>query len=53
MLEVVHIPTNTVVASFLTQKDAEATLAVIETEPATHEIIGEPEAVITDGVTGE
>jgi hypothetical protein len=56
MLQIIHTPSQTVVSEHAYQSDAERALSVIETNPPSHEITGEPEvveAVITDGVTGE
>ena len=43
MLTITYKPTNSVVSTHSYMKDAEAALAVIETNPPTHEITGTPE----------
>jgi hypothetical protein len=43
MLQIINIPTNTVIAEYSTQASANGYLSAIETEPPTHKIVGEPE----------
>jgi hypothetical protein len=43
MLQIIYTPTGTVVSEHSFLVDAEKALAVIETNPPSHEIIGEPE----------
>lgn len=43
MFTIIYKPTGTEVSSFLHRKDAEAALEVVETNPPSHEIIGEEE----------
>lgn len=52
MLSIIYKPTGTVVSEHAYQKDAELALSVIETEPPTHEITGEPEPTPEVGEIG-
>jgi hypothetical protein len=45
MLSIIYKPTGTVVSTHAFEKDAQAALLVIETNPPSHEVIGEEEAV--------
>jgi hypothetical protein len=43
MLKIINKPTGNTIAEFSTELAAETYLVIIETDPATHEIIGDEE----------
>lgn len=53
MLTIIYKPTNTVVSEHAYQADADRALEVIETNPPSHEIQGEPEPAPEVGEVAE